>query len=46
MLPPTHLASIPRFGSSLTNPACTTLTGIAKRHKDPPPPPVYWNKIN
>ena len=32
----------------LTNPGCTTVTGIAKgtRANAPPPPPVDWNKIN
>ena len=43
-LPP--LASPPRFGSLLTNPGCTTVTGIAKgtgTHAPPPPPLIGIN---
>ena len=32
---PRSVASLPRFGPPLTNPGCTTVTGIAKRHKGP-----------
>ena len=28
------------------NPSCTTVTGIAKGHKPPCPPPFDWNKRN
>ena len=37
-LPP--LASLPRFGSLLTNPGCTTVTGIAKGTGTHAPPPL------
>ena len=33
--PPRSVASLPRFGPPLTNPGCTTVTGIAERHKGP-----------
>ena len=49
-LPP--LASLPRFGSLLTNPdkswqipGCTTITGIAKGHKPPCPPLIRIKQI-
>ena len=32
---PRAVASLPRFGPPLTNPGCTTVIGIAKRHKGP-----------
>ena len=34
---PRLVASLPRFGPLLTNPGCTTVTGIAKGHKHPCP---------
>ena len=30
-----HLLSLSRFGPPLTNPGCTTITGISKGHKGP-----------
>ena len=36
---PRSVTSLPRIGPPLTNPDCTTVTGIAKGHKRPPPPP-------
>ena len=33
--PPGSVASLPRFGPPLTNHGCTTVIGIAKRHKGP-----------
>ena len=36
---PRSVASLPRFGTPLTNSGCTTVTAIAKGHKGPCPPP-------
>ena len=39
------VASLPRFsGPPLTNPGCTTVTGVARGHKRPCPLPVDWSK--
>ena len=35
---PRSVASLSRFGPLLTNPSCTTITGMAKGHKPPCPP--------
>ena len=41
---PRLVASLPRFGPLLTNPGCTTVTGIAKGHA--PMPPLIGGKRN
>ena len=38
---PRLVASLPRFDLPMTNPGCTTVTGIAKGHKGPCPPPPW-----
>ena len=41
---PRLVASLPRFGPLLTNPGCTTVTGIVKGHA--PMPPLIGGKRN
>ena len=42
---PHSVASLPRFDPRLTNPSCTTGTGIAKGYKVPcPPAPLDWSE--
>ena len=42
---PRSVALLPRFGPPLTNPGCTTVTGIAKGTKGHAPAPLDWSKI-
>ena len=44
-LPPRLVASLRRIGPLLTNPGCTTVTGIAKGPRSPHAP-IDWNKRN
>ena len=43
---PRSVASLPRFGPPLTNPGCTTVTGIAKGTRGHAPAPLDWSKIS
>ena len=39
------VASLPHFGPPLTNPGCTTVTGISKGTRGHVPRPLDWSKI-